>query len=37
MLQRDFGKWLYNKNNLHAYWVVAHVDEEDKENIWCLF
>ena len=25
-LQRDFDKWLYNRQNNHSYWEVADID-----------
>ena len=30
-LQRDFDKWLYNRDNNHPYWEVAHIDEEGNQ------
>ena len=30
-LQREFDKWLYNRENNHPYWEVAHVDEEGNK------
>ena len=30
-LQRDFDKWLYNRENNHPYWELAHIDEEGNE------
>ena len=32
-LQRDFDKWLYNRQNNHSYWEVADIDEEGN-NIY---
>lgn len=26
-LQRDFDKWLYNRENKHPYWELAYIDE----------
>jgi len=31
-LQRQFDKWIYNRNNKHPYWVVAHIDEDGNEH-----
>ncbi|WP_338472674.1 hypothetical protein R4Z10_08055 [Niallia sp. XMNu-256] len=30
-LQRDFDKWLYNRENNHPYWVAAAEDEEGNK------
>ena len=30
-LQRDFDTWLYNRDNNHSYWEVAHIDEDGNK------
>ncbi|MGE8081904.1 hypothetical protein [Peribacillus loiseleuriae] len=30
-LQRDFDKWLYDRENNHPYWEVADEDEEGNK------
>ncbi|MEI2368907.1 hypothetical protein [Niallia circulans] len=30
-LQRQFDKWIYDRNNKHPYWELAHIDEEGYE------
>ncbi|WP_169800511.1 hypothetical protein [Metabacillus fastidiosus] len=30
-LQRQFDKWIYDRNNKHPYWVIADEDEEGNE------
>lgn len=30
-LQRQFDKWIYDRNNKHPYWELAHIDEEGNE------
>ena len=30
-LQKDFDKWLYNRENNYPYWELAHIDEEGNE------
>ncbi|WP_273126790.1 hypothetical protein [Bacillus weihaiensis] len=30
-LQRDFDKWLYNRENNHPYWELALIDEDGNE------
>ena len=30
-LQRDFDIWLYNRDNNHSYWEVAHIDEDGNK------
>lgn len=29
-LQRDFDRWIYDRNNDHSYWEVAHIDEDGE-------
>ena len=30
-LQRQFDKWIYDRNNKHPYGVIAHEDEEGNK------
>lgn len=30
-LQKEFDKWIYDRNNNHPYWEVAHVDQDGNE------
>lgn len=32
-LQRQFDKWIYDRNNKHSYWIVTDEDEEGN-NIY---
>ncbi|MGE7183218.1 hypothetical protein ACQKKK_04265 [Peribacillus sp. NPDC006672] len=36
-LQREFDKWLYDRENKHSYWEVAGEDEEGEKIFGVCF
>jgi hypothetical protein len=36
-LQSSFDKWLYNRENNHPYWEVAHIDENGNKFFGVCF